>query len=876
MLDEQVGEHRRAMVVAGAVGVGKSRLLTSWLDGYEAEGRPVVVVRATRSTATVPFGAFARWVPDDLGDTRDRLGVLRATAARLVALGPGLVVAADDAQLLDDGSAALVLHLAEQGSAGVVVAVRSEEPCPDAVVALWKERLAVRLEVQPLSEREVAELLERVLGDRLTAPAQRRLWHLTEGNPLYLHEVVDAACAQGVLAPSPAGWQWHGPLAGHTRLFELVSGRIGASDPAERRALEIVALGEPLPTEVLGRLASREVLTRLENRGLIVGERSSSPDTGRMTRLMHPLYSEILRAELAPFTAQGHYLALVEAAIAVGVHERDPLRVAVWMLESGEVPSEPDLLMQASFVASVTADHELSARLAQAAEHANGGWRATLRRAEALAALSRWDQADALLAALSGPGSDPQAQAAAASLQADLSYWYRGEDESVARAILDGAIARVPRSARAPLLNQRAAGALVALELDEAIRLSTAAVADADTIAHRVTGLGCAALAAMHLGRTTAARAIVEMASPYALERFDTEPAAGSYLAATYSYALVFDGRIDEAVAVFELLLQHDVVRMGGAARALPDLWLARATLAQGRVGTAARLCREALDLLGDDNHFEAGTGVATTLATAAAQSGDAASAADAITWIDTHSRIAAQPDAMFADLARAWAHAARGETSAARQRALDVAARARAAGAWMVELLALLDLTRLGAPRLAAPRLGELTQLVEGPYAHAVATFAQAAATRDAAGLEEAAARFAAMGARLLGAEAAATASGIHAAAGRRRDHAASSTKARRLAAGCEGAATPLLARLADEPVVTVLTDREREVTELAARGRTSREIAKALTISVRTVHSHLNHAYTKLGITSRHDLADALGHTTRDGRAGSAVRDR
>ncbi|HET6951003.1 MAG TPA: helix-turn-helix transcriptional regulator, partial [Acidimicrobiales bacterium] len=139
------------------------------------------------------------------------------------------------------------------------------------------------------------------------------------------------------------------------------------------------------------------------------------------------------------------------------------------------------------------------------------------------------------------------------------------------------------------------------------------------------------------------------------------------------------------------------------------------------------------------------------------------------------------------------------------------------------------------------------------------------ALAQRDGAGLDGAAARFAALGARLPAAEAAAAAAEVHRDAGRHRDLAASLAQARRLAAQCENAATPLLARLDRAPAVSTLTDREREIAGLAARGRTSPEIATALTISVRTVESHLNHTYVKLGIRDRGQLAAALGDDTR-----------
>jgi DNA-binding CsgD family transcriptional regulator len=51
-------------------------------------------------------------------------------------------------------------------------------------------------------------------------------------------------------------------------------------------------------------------------------------------------------------------------------------------------------------------------------------------------------------------------------------------------------------------------------------------------------------------------------------------------------------------------------------------------------------------------------------------------------------------------------------------------------------------------------------------------------------------------------------------------------------------------------------LTAAERRVADLAAGGRTNREIAAALAISVNTVEAHLSRAYLKLGVRSRREL--------------------
>ena len=56
-------------------------------------------------------------------------------------------------------------------------------------------------------------------------------------------------------------------------------------------------------------------------------------------------------------------------------------------------------------------------------------------------------------------------------------------------------------------------------------------------------------------------------------------------------------------------------------------------------------------------------------------------------------------------------------------------------------------------------------------------------------------------------------------------------------------------------------LTPTERRVAELAARGRSNKEIAQALFVTINTVEGHLSHAYVKLGVRSRTQLAHSLG---------------
>ena len=56
-----------------------------------------------------------------------------------------------------------------------------------------------------------------------------------------------------------------------------------------------------------------------------------------------------------------------------------------------------------------------------------------------------------------------------------------------------------------------------------------------------------------------------------------------------------------------------------------------------------------------------------------------------------------------------------------------------------------------------------------------------------------------------------------------------------------------------------STLTPQEVAVARLVASGRTNREVAGELALSVKTVEYHLGHVFTKLGVASRSQLAAA-----------------
>jgi len=163
------------VIVAGPAGVGKTRLAVEISQAATARGCAVAWVRATRSAASIPLGAFAPLLPATAPPLPEGVGLLAHARHVLAerAAGRRLVLCVDDGQLLDDASAALVHQLVAAGEAFAAVTMRRDQPVPDALRALWKDELCALLELGALPRGVVDGRSPRGWAGRSTAAASR-------------------------------------------------------------------------------------------------------------------------------------------------------------------------------------------------------------------------------------------------------------------------------------------------------------------------------------------------------------------------------------------------------------------------------------------------------------------------------------------------------------------------------------------------------------------------------------------------------------------------------------------------------------------------------------------------------------------------------
>ena len=837
----------RGLVLSGPPGVGRSRLLRAAASAARSAGYPVELISATHAAASVPLGALAHLLPDDPAEAPRRHPFrlvaqrLRGTDANRPAMLP-----VDYAHALDDASAALVHHLAVHRAALVVATVREGTPAPDAVAALWKDELARRVDVRPLPDETVDELVRHAVDGEVCGPARIVLRRLAAGNPRYLREVVYSARAGGALRIEGGIWQWYGGLCGDGYLGELVAERLRGCDPAGRVVVEQVALGEPLP---LALLENDPGLVEVERAGLLTvvsdGRRS-------IVRLAEPVHGEVLRAGLGPVRARSAYRTLAARLSATPMRrDEDLLRMATWQVAAG-TPTDPVVALPAARAAVRRFDLDLAERLARAA--ATGPYPEGATAALLLAEILRWQgRARESLALLPDRPADADSLRVAVG-RAGALYWGLGRRAEALAALRPVAVhpGTAPVRAMMLLFDGRCQEALdTARPVCEIEQLP----ADLRLWAHTA-----AVLAAANLGHSDLALRLAERGLDLAATATDQVLLGAAHLHVARTCALLLAGRLGPAwSAADEGYRRAAEVGEPGLVASWAGL---RGVIGQvrGDLVAAASALREAV-ALGERSDPVGLCGYhLAVLAGVLAQSGELDRAGAALAAADAAAPPVHPLYLPQIELNRARLAAAAGDLTPAARGALRAAAMAAEAGQHCLEAFALYDAARYGAAGRVAGRLDELagaigTELVAG-YADVARGLAGSWSVEDAAALEDAAARLERLDALLAAAHAAMAASRAYGRAGRHRDATRTRDLALTLDLRCRGTGAPWRA-VGD---ATALTPREHEIALLAAGRVSSGDIALRLSLSVRTVNNHLHRAYVKLGISGRAQLAAVL----------------
>ncbi len=356
------------VLVGGEPGIGKTSLIDRFAGAARDQGVPVVwgqcweaggapaywpIVQAVRTivrendadTVRRYTGAgaadLAQIVPDirdvlvdvpephasDPDTARFRLFDAAASFLRAAARDRGLVVALDDMHSADTPSMLLLEYLAREVRGAritLVVSYRSTEVTPEHPLASTLAELtrvpgARRVTLEGLAPGEISEYVAQVTGTGVKQSVVDALDARTEGNPLFVSEIIRLMLAEGLTTGA-----MEMPDEIPEGVHETIARRVARLSSPCRDALHTAAvLGRDVPQDVLQLLSDldpRSLLDALDEAagaGILV---PAAIPTGDF-RFSHVLVRDALYAQL-PTAARAH--AHLGAAAAIEkLHARD-------------------------------------------------------------------------------------------------------------------------------------------------------------------------------------------------------------------------------------------------------------------------------------------------------------------------------------------------------------------------------------------------------------------------------------------------------------------------------------------------------------------------------------------------------------------------
>lgn len=812
-----------------------------------------------------------------------------------------LVVVLDDIHLADASSWELLAYVANNLPDARLLVVATARPTELAdclghgvVLALEQRGLVHRMSLKPLGRNDMGELAEAVLGEAAPDALARYLYQHTLGNPLFAIGLLDALRNEGADLSAPAALR-----TVPETLAQRVAGGLDSVSDSATKVLEMLAVVERrCELDELARMAEEppvELGVSLQELTRIRLVREDERGRSLMYEIAHPLIQKVIYQRIG-----GARRRLMHRTIA---------RV---LMEKGRLGESSAHFARSASPGDAEAISALLGAVQQAEER--GMHHDALPILESLVDLlppkdERWGQAlDAMnrqeefvyrgnaqsavramrsICAVLGTDAGPARQATAKFRLASFLAWGSGDLEEAEKVCREAIMLYdLAKEHRQKLLAENELALIRGLRGDFAtLSREAAVVADAAEAAGErfvaLQAVGTVGYGAFNRGRFREAEAAFRRSVAIAREG----GSAHRLLVGLGSLAgtLAFEGRVEEAVPLLEEARLLDPAFRESLLLAWETCiwWVAgnfRSALNSAREDVTWNATRQ--------SRRRAGSAVFASL-----------SAVEASRHAEAHGYLAAARNVWgdddwaphsqcgrWAEALVAWRSSKRIESVGELHRAVDSIFET---DAWVLAAFAAADLAEVagsvkqpGTAAEAADLLDTIASRIERPLywglaalgrgwaslaggepeeaavcARKAASFIEGTGCRSFAGrmlelrgqaeleferpaavatLEEAAQVFAVCGASA------------------RRDQAIEMLRGlgrpgRRRAAAARGPAS--------------LTRREREVATLAVAGKSTREIAKELNIGERTVETHLDNVYAKLGVDSRLELVRHAG---------------
>lgn len=852
-------------VILGGAGMGKTSLVQAALARTDVPV-PALRLHCTPTLATMPYGALSPYL-STLARIEEPVQVLREINVLLEGLRDGEptpIVIVEDAHFLDPESSFVLSLLVENAALKVVAIGSGRIEGNSTLFSLTESELLTTLVVQPFDGDGVRFLAQELTSGVLTGGAVETIQAMTGGNPSFVKAFVQSCLDQGVLvrdsestgATDESGGTWllarlaPEPDEG---LIELVREMHASLTAGQQHILELMALGGRQPRSLLVACGGTEYRHLVES-GILTADREG------MIELRAEIHAMVLRHVIAP----GHRAELYEEWAGhrkeLGL-EPTPLQV-LWGVEVGAEVAQEEVAAAVA-AANNELDYALAWKLCAMAGISTNSEKGALLEARTLLGLGRHYSARAILVGLAEKTDDPVVLQRALNMLFTVAV-YLGFEQHDLDTIEGLWKARARQSSNRRGFGQAAAehqciNELLqlwrnlqdsdpdqsAVEETERLLADPALPVEARTIALLI-------LSDLHSvnGRTETALGLARQAM--AQLDLDARLAANYQLSvlSRIGWNLVFSGRYAEAE---EFLASHrgSTVRLMIHRHGPLSLIRGMSQLLRGQTNLARHSLSEAIaDFhVGDRARL---LPLARTLRDFADQ------------------RAMAMLPAKPADRSRQGIHGERASADSSTPESVSGNLLVRAVSVGATPSLASLERYPLlereflaGTPnRLLGEdvaskelrtRLFELSKGMEGQRTQFLARLVDPDTVADALALEGLAREASDAGEFQVAAESMARAANLYSERG----------DARRCGAVLRGLMQLVRehqlipdAYVSRALALAELTSREEEIVELARSGNNNAEIARALTVSQRTVEGHLYRVFSKLGITDRSEL--------------------
>ncbi len=333
---DEINDGPAALLFTGAAGAGKTTLWKQGVAAARERGWRVLTAQPVESETKLSFTVLG----DLFGDLMDEVDVplplpqaaalgvalLRIEAgtelpdSRAISLGvlatlrflagsAPVVIAIDDVQWLDGPTARVlefVLRRLETERIGTLTTVRGEDdaPAPLGLDRLVPDHRLLRRGVGPLDANAVGSLLRARLGAGFRHPTVLRIHETSAGNPFFALEIA----RELLRGEEPEPGQ---PLPVPSTLRELVRRHVVAVPADERDALLVVAAMSAPSVAALEAASGPDLGARAVARGLETGLVEVA---GGHLRFTHPLFGSAILAEASPERLRAVHRRLAEVA----------------------------------------------------------------------------------------------------------------------------------------------------------------------------------------------------------------------------------------------------------------------------------------------------------------------------------------------------------------------------------------------------------------------------------------------------------------------------------------------------------------------------------------------------------------------------------